>query len=176
MRKAAFVYIILTCTLFSCIKPPNYPNAPQITFVSVSSPIATNGFSDTITFSYTCGDGLIGTPATDIADTVSGCTDNCGIQHGDSTCLKQQAFNVFLIDSRDSCITSFATANVPVGGKYKGISGTVQIITVMSNLKCYLGCPCAVADTVNYAIIFKDMLGNRSNTIHTGPIAIAACN
>jgi hypothetical protein len=80
---------------------------------------------------------------------------------------------VFLIDSRDSCITSLATANVPVGGKYKGISGTVQVITVMSNLKCFGGaCPCSTNDTVNYAIILKDMLGNRSNTIHTGPIYI----
>jgi len=171
MRKAAFVYVLLACTLFSCIKPPTYSIIPNIAFVSVSSPVALSGYSDTITFSFTDGDGDIGTPATNSVDTVTNC-NTCGIQHGDSTCLKLQAFDVFLIDSRDSCISTFASANVKPAGKYKAISGTIEVITGMTNTKCFGGCPCTVLDTVTYAIILRDMAGHFSNTIHTTPIAV----
>ena len=170
MRKAAFVYIILACTLFSCIKPPNYSIIPNIQFQSVSSPVAMANFPDTITFSFTDGDGDIGVN-TSSGDTIC---NTCGLKHGDSSCLRLQAFNVFLIDSRDSCISTFASANVQPTGKYKGISGNIQVITTMSNTRCF-SCPCAVNDTVVYAIILRDMAGHLSNTIHTPPITVF-CN
>ena len=173
MRKAAFVYIILACTLYSCIKPPSYSVIPNIAFVSVSSLNALNGFTDTITFSFTDGDGDIGTPS--YTDTGTNCVP-CGLQHGDSSCLKLSAFDVFLIDSRDSCMSYYASANVQPAGKYKAISGTIQVITAgMSNTKCFGGCPCSVNDTVTYAIILRDIAGHLSNTIHTPPIAVS-CN
>lgn len=170
MRKALFVFTILACTLSSCIKAPSYSIVPNIAFVSVSSPVQINGYSDTITFSFTDGDGDIGVPATAIADTVTQC-DGCGIKHGDSTCLRQQAFDVFLIDSRDSCIDPFASASVEPAGKYKAISGTIQVITAVANTKC-ISCPCTAQDTVIYAIILRDMAGHFSNTIHTSPIVV----
>jgi hypothetical protein len=84
-------------------------------------------------------------------------------------------FDVFLIDGRDLCIEAFASANVQPAGKYKAISGTIEVIAEAYNTKCFGGCPCAVNDTVTYAIILRDMAGHLSNTIHTTPIAIN-CN
>ncbi len=175
MRKASFVYIILACTLFSCIKPPSYSVIPNIAFQSVSAPNTINGFSDTITFTFTDGDGDIGINTGSTVDTGTVC-NTCGIQHGDSSCLKLNAFNVFLIDSRDSCMSTYASANVQPTGKYKAISGNIQVITAIYNTKCIGGCPCAVNDTVTYAIILRDMAGHYSNVIHTPPIAILSCN
>jgi len=172
MRKAAFVYIILAFTLYSCIKPPTYSIIPHIEFVSVSAPNILNGYRDTITFSFTDGDGDIGIGGSNTDTTDSIC---CGIQHGDSSCLLSPSFNVFLIDSRDSCIETYASANVQPAGKYKAISGTIQVIVGMYNTKCFGGCPCAFNDSVNYAIILKDMAGHLSNTVHTTPIAVG-CN
>jgi hypothetical protein len=171
MRKAAFVFITLTCTLFSCIKPPDYSIVPSIQFVSVSSPVALSGYSDTITFSFTDGDGDIGVPSTNPLDTVTNC-NTCGIKTGDSSCLRLQQFNIFLIDSRDSCITTLASASVEPTGKYKGISGTIQAIVALTNTKCFGGCPCTTNDSVTYAIILRDIAGHFSNTIHTPPIPI----
>ncbi len=169
MRKAALVYIILAFTLYSCVKPPTYSVIPQIAFVSVSSSNIINGFSDTITFSFTDGDGDIGVNASDSNTSDSVC---CGIQHGDSSCLRLPQFDVFLIDGRDSCITAFASANVQPAGKYKAISGTIQVIAGAYNTKCFGGCPCSLNDTVTYGIILRDMAGHLSNTVHTTPIAV----
>ena len=171
MRKAAFVYLLLAFSLYSCVKPPTYSIIPHIEFASVSAPNTINGFSDTITFTFTDGDGDIGVN-TGSTDTLS---NTCGIKHGDSSTLNLQAFNVFLIDSRDSCISTYASANVQPGGKYKAISGSIQVITAIYNTRCFGGCPCATNDSVTYAIILKDMAGHRSNTIHTPPIAVY-CN
>ncbi len=169
MGKALFVAVILAC-LSSCIKPPSYSIVPAITFVSVSSPNAKVNLPDTITFSFTDGYGDIAVN-TNANDSL---TNPCGLKQGDSSVLQLSAFNVFLIDSRDSCISTFATANVEPAGKNKSISGTVQVITSLSNLKCF-SCPCAQNDTVVYAIILKDLAGHISNTIHTTPITIS-CN
>ena len=170
MRKAAFVYILLACSLFSCVKPPSYSIIPHIEFQSVSESNALANYSDTITFSFTDGDGDISV----VTGQTDSNTNNCGLQQGDSSMLHLPAFNVFLIDSRDQCISTYASANVQPTGKYKGISGTIEVITSMSNLKC-LTCPCTINDTVTYAIILKDMAGHLSNTVHTTPV-IVSCN
>jgi hypothetical protein len=167
MRKALFVYIILACSLWGCIKPPQYSIIPHIEFVSVSSPNAIANLPDTITFSFTDGDGDIGVSG--INDST---TNTCGLKYGDSSILHLSTFNVFLIDSRDSCIETFASANVQPTGKYKGISGNIQVITNLSNLRCF-SCPCTAVDTVTYAIILRDMAGHLSNTIHTIPISVS---
>jgi hypothetical protein len=172
MRKASFVYIILACTLFSCIKPPSYSIIPNITFQSVSSPNAYSGYSDTITFTFTDGDGDIGINTSSTVDTGTVC-NTCGIQHGDSSCLRLNAFNIFLIDSRDSCVSTFASANVQPTGKYKALSGNIQVIADVTQLKCFsCNSSCTTPDTVVYAIILRDMAGHFSNTIHTTPITI----
>ena len=168
MRKAAFVYIFLGFTLFSCVKPPTYSVIPAIQFVSVSSSNIISGFADTITFSFTDGDGDIGVN-TSSTDTVC---NVCGLKTGDSSCLQLPAFDVFVIDGRDSCIATYASANVQPSGKYKAISGTIEVITQAYNTKCFGGCPCAINDTVTFAVILRDMAGHLSNTIHTTPIAV----
>jgi hypothetical protein len=170
MRKAAFVFVILTCTLFSCIKPPDYSVVPHIDFVSASSSSVINGFSDTITFSFTDGDGDIGIPATNPNDTLTNCDSTCALWHGDSSCLKLQNFDVFLFDSRTHCVDPYASGSLPATGKYKGISGTIQVIAGM-----YALCNCPCTDTVVYGIILRDMAGHYSNVIHTTPIAVY-CN
>ena len=170
MHKAAFIYIILGLTLYSCVKSPTYPDIPEIAFVSVSKSNIGSGYADTITFSFTDGSGGIG-----VNTNTNNTCNPCALKTGDSSCLQLPGFNVFLIDGRDSCIATYASANVQSTGKNQGISGTIQVITQAFNTKCFGGCPCAVNDTVTYAIILRDMAGHLSNTVHTTPIAISAC-
>lgn len=172
MRKAAFIYFLLAFSLYSCVKPPSYSNTPQIQFVSVSQPIIANGLSDTLTFSFTDGDGDIGVPSIAPQDTVTNCSDSlCALKNGDSACLHQANFDVFLIDGRSNCLECFASANVQPSGKYKAISGTIQVVEGVYNLQCPQ-CSCKTTDSVVYSIILRDMAGHFSNVIKTTPIAI----
>ena len=169
MRKQVLVFVVLTFSLYSCVKPPTYSATPHIEFVSVSATTILNRFSDTISFSFTDGDGDIGVPGTNPRDTVTNCTGDsaCAFQHGDSMCLHQAYFDVYLIDNRSNCIESFASANVQPTGKYKAISGNIQVIEGMYKVQ-----PCPTNDTVFYSIILRDMAGHFSNIIQTTPIII----
>jgi hypothetical protein len=172
MWKTGVVFTFILIAFSSCMKAPSYSKIPHIDFMSVSSSYTVNNAVDTITFSFTDGDG-------DIYTTTSGSGDSCasdslcGVRYGDSSCLKLPDFNIFLIDNRDSCVSFFASPNLQPSGKYKAISGTLEVITSMQDLKCFnctTGCP---LDSVVYAIILRDQAGHFSNTIHTTPIAVA---
>jgi hypothetical protein len=124
------------------------------------------GYPDSIIFSFTDGDGDIGT---------SGNTDTsgnlCGLQHKDSSILHSPNFNIFLIDSRDTCINPFASANIVPTGKYKGVSGDITVIPGIYSKFCYAppdtGCR---LETFHYSIILTDMAGHMSNIIQTSQI------
>lgn len=179
MRKVIFVCILFSGLFHSCIKAPSYSIIPHIEFVSVSSqnvvipPNPPNGIFtaiDTITFSFTDGDGDIGILSMD-TDT----SQLCSLQEGDSTILHSKRFNIFLIDNRgNECVTPFASGNVPTNGKYKAASGNIQVIPSLSSDKCVRPNPTCLEDTVIYSIILTDEAGHRSNTIQTVPIYIIA--
>jgi hypothetical protein len=168
MKNLSLLFILLILGLAACVKPPIYPMEPVIEFKSVSSSFVKSGYSDTITFTFTDGDGDIGVNPS-AADTCN----QCSFKTGDSTCLKMRGFNVFLIDIRDTCVGSFASANIEQQGRYDDISGEIAVIRAIDSKKCFApptpGCP---KDTVVYTIILRDKAGNFSNAIKTTPIII----
>lgn len=167
--KCRFVILFFViASISSCVKGPSYPIVPAITFKSVSSELIKSGYADTITFSFTDGDGDIAiTPST--ADTC----DQCGLKHGDSTCLRLGGFNVFLIDSRDTCVGTFASPYIIPDGPNKAIAGEISVIRAIDSKKCFVaptpGCP---KDTFTYSIILRDRAGHFSNTVKTVPIVV----
>ncbi|MFN8287839.1 MAG: hypothetical protein U0V74_13870 [Chitinophagales bacterium] len=167
--KNSLIAFLALCGMAGCVKPPSYPIEPHIEFKSVSSSLIKHGYVDTITFSFTDGDGDIGVfplPG-DTCDLIN------ALKQGDSSCLNMSGFNIYLIDDRDTSINAFATAYVIPKGKYKALSGDIQVLVGMYSKTCFAppqqGCP---KDSVTYAIIFRDLAGHRSNTIHTTPIVI----
>ncbi len=162
------VLFVVIASVTACVKAPDYPIAPVIEFKSVSSEFLKSGYIDTITISFTDGDGDLG-----VSPSPGDTCNQCGLKNGDSTCLKLRGFNVFLIDNRDNCVGTFASANVEPEGKFKSISGEIDIIRAIDSKKCFApptpGCP---KDTVIYSIIIRDRAGNFSNTVQSVPIII----
>lgn len=168
MNKRLFAALLFLTTLAACVKPPVYPDVPVIKFERVTTGLVKSGAVDTIIFSFTDGNGDIGVVP------VSGDTCNpCNFKNGDSTCLRLQSFNVFLIDSRDSCLVTESSATIPQEGSFDDISGEIMVIRTMFSQKCFVtpqpGCP---LDTVVYTIILRDRAGNYSNAVNTTPIII----
>lgn len=167
MKQGLSILIIL-CVLSGCVKPPTYPSEPQIEFKSVSSNYVYSGYTDTITISFTDGEGDFG-----VTESPDDSCDFCSLKTGDSACLSLKGFNVFLIDHRDTCISTYASANIETGSKYDDISGEIVIITAVDSKKCFAppqpGCP---KDTVVYSILIKDKAGHRSNIVQTTPIIV----
>lgn len=168
MKNSLLAFLAL-CGMAGCVKPPSYPIEPQIEFKSVSSSLIKHGQVDTITFSFTDGDGDIGVIPLP-GDT---CDLTNSLKSGDSSCFNMSGFNVYLVDNRDTSIQAFATAYVTPKGKYSALSGDIQVIVGMYSKTCFAppqpGCP---KDSVRFAILFKDLAGHRSNIVHTTPIVI----
>lgn len=168
MKIRIFFFFLVIVSISACVKAPTYPIIPTIEFKSVSSDLIKSGYTDTLIFSFTDGDGDIG-----VRPSASDTCDQCSLKHGDSTCLKMSGFNVFLIDSRDTCVGTFASADVEPVGNYKDISGEIVVIRAVDSKKCFVvptpGCP---KDTVVYTIILRDKAGHFSNAIKSTPIII----
>lgn len=168
MNYRLIFLLLVLAGLSACIKDPNYQVIPAIEFKTVSSALIKSGSTDTISFTFTDGDGDIGVNTT----TADSC-NQCGLKSGDSSCLKLNSFNVFLIDSRDTCVSTFASPNVQIGNQHKAISGEVQVIRAIDSKKCFVvptpGCP---KDTVIYTIYLRDKAGHFSNAIQTVPIVV----
>lgn len=166
--KKYFIASLFLLALAACVKAPEYPVEPQIEFKSVSSSFIKSGYADTITVTFTDGDGDIGVGASN-----NDSCNLCALKHGDSTCLRLNDFNVFLIDSRDTCVSTYASDNIPVNGQYKGISGEISVVRAIDSKKCFAppqaGCP---LDTAVYTIIIRDMAGHFSNAVKTTPIIV----
>src|ERR1019366_9344605 len=103
MGKAVLVFLLAVLALSSCVKSPSYSVIPHITFKSVSSNLVHSGYVDSITFSFTDGDGDIYVNTSDSGQTCA-LDSLCGVRHGDSSCLRLPDFNIFFIDGRDSCV------------------------------------------------------------------------
>lgn len=168
MKLTLVLTSFLLLCLSACIKAPMYPIVPAIEFVSVSSDTLKSGYADTITFSFTDGDGDIGVNPS-AGDTCS----QCLFKTGDSACLKLSGFNVFMLDSRDSCLSYFASANIEPTGKFDDLAGEIDIIRAIDSKTCFAppqpGCP---LDKVVYTIILRDKGGHYSNAIQTVPIYV----
>ena len=167
--------------LSSCIRAPVYPIEPNIEFKSVSDSrsiiyIDQNGNAiyvpDTLTISFTDGDGDIAT-FDNPADTAL-CVDPCSYADGDTSCLSISSKNIFLIDSRDTCIATYSSANIEPQGKFDGISGEILILHTiyMKGSACFTPSPACPKETVRFKIRIKDTAGHLSNEVETSPITV----
>ena len=169
MRSGISVFLIVI--LFSaCLKPPpSYPAEPSITFRSLSKDYVNEYDTLSITLQFTDGDGNLGPTS----GSVPSCGSICDLE-SDSSCLKDPAWSLFMLDHRDSCLTLLNIPFVEPKGKYDDLSG--EIIFSTPPMSCKIrgcspspGCP---DDTVIYTVLLKDRSGNMSNAVQTGRIII----
>ena len=112
--------ILVILIVFSgCIKPPEYPEAPEIGVVSISNNIISQLDTITITVEFTDGDGDIGYNTLD--------TSKCNLC--DSSCLDHPTLNLFLFDSRTGCVTPYNVPFIPEKGSSEAISGEISIVS-----------------------------------------------
>ncbi|MDX1943164.1 MAG: hypothetical protein SFU99_21550 [Saprospiraceae bacterium] len=163
MKLLPYCLIISAISLFliSCTEPPSYPNEPRIEYLGVNKKAILQGSStaarDTlvIMFSFTDGDGDIGSDST----------------------------NLFLRDSRDNSLIPNRLFPIPEQGSGNGVSGeiTIRVPNKVAgpNVCCIFPdrrvCQTDsryAQDTFSYLIQIKDRSGNLSNQIRTETITI----
>ena len=168
MKIHFLILFFILAGISACVKGPSYPVEPHIEFKSVSSSFLKSGYADTLTVSFTDGDGDIG-----VLNSSDDSCDQCSFKRGDTSCLFMQSFNVFMIDSRDTCVSYFASATITSDSKFKGISGTIDIIRAIDSKKCLvIPDPNCALDTVVYTIIIRDLANHFSNRVQSLPIVI----
>ncbi len=155
MRLSSLL-IALGFLVHGCIQPPEYPIIPEIELVGLSSlsmvQSSLNTDSTTVVFSFTDGDGDIGSP---------------------------EVLNIFVTDLRDNFVASrYRIPSIPEAGSNNGISGEITI-TLYTTCCVYPNGepPCTPSETfptdeVTYEIYITDQAGNKSNTIRTPPITL----
>lgn len=160
MTRTVSVALIGALGLFQfCVKPPDYPKEPVITFESLSKDVMYQSSfgpdSVVITFGFTDGDGDLG--------------------------FKDDQESIFIVDGRDSFQKpSYRIPYIEQQGAGNGISGSISI--VVPTTCCIYPFPlppCDTSsnapqqlDTVFYLIKIKDRAGHLSNEIKTGPITL----
>jgi hypothetical protein len=162
--------LLLPLLLAGCLKPPpSYPPEPAITFGSLSKDYVNEFDTLSITLQFTDGDGNLG-PA---SGAIPVCGSICDLV-SDSSCLKDPAWSLYMLDHRDSCLSLLNIPYVEPKGKYDDLSG--EIIFSTPPMSCKIrgcspapGCP---DDTVVYTLLLKDRSGNMSNAVQTGQIRI----
>lgn len=159
---AIIATLIVLSALFSCIRQPEFPDEPIITYVDMNKLSILQGnkidAADTLTirFSFTDGDGDLGTS-----------TDS---------------FDVFLTDSRDGFVNNFKLPVIPDKGSGNGISGeiTIRIPNTPFNICCTYpdgSTACQPnsrfpTDTFSYSIQIRDRNNRFSNVIQTETVTI----
>ena len=163
---ALIALLSTACFISSCIKAPEYPLEPQITFGKMSKTRMLqslgNKYRDSLalTINFTDGDGDIGTP------------ESQGIRPTDA----------FVIDVISGDTTDFFTLPyVASKGASKAITGTMSFAIytnccdVPDAIKCLEKSQNFPLDTLLYKVIIKDRAGNNSNPIFLPPIELI-CN
>ncbi len=168
MRNLIFLGAVISCTLYSCVKAPSYSIIPHVEFIS-ASPYVRSGDTAIISFSFTDGDGDIG-PSSLPPDTNTHCCNN------DTSCFFLSQFNIFLIENREPnyCVSGLQSPDLRPAGKYKDISGTMEVHKLVDNTKC-IQCDANCfnsLDTLTFTIVIRDLAGHFSNRIQTSPIVI----
>lgn len=165
MNKVVVWICLLPVLSASCIKRPDYPVQPVISYIGMNKQTIVQGSAqaapDTlaITFGFTDGDGDLG--------------------HADGT------LDIFLTDSRDGFEETLKLPVIPSQGTGNGVTG--EITVRMFNKPFRICCtypngqvPCTPStvfprDTFSFAIRIRDRAGHVSNSVQTGVITIL-CN
>ena len=151
MKRIALVSVTVFISLFfnSCLKPPQFSETPEITFVSINS-TQVQQMTDSIlmVISFKDGDGDIGS------------TDN------------DTATNCYITDHRSGKPDNTYNYKIPFItplGTTKDISGQISI-----NLPGITCIPFHTVDSVTYKIVIKDRAGHISNEVQT-PVIVVNC-
>jgi hypothetical protein len=161
--KIRNVFFLFLCVVAfaTCIRPPDYPIEPQITFSSMTKNVMRQGYgtedSVYINLTFTDGDGDLGG-----VGSVNGSKDS---------------LNVFITDKRNNkpVEQTYRIPFVPEAGAKNGISGELKFL--MFTTCCLSLEPCRppaprAADTLVYEIYIKDRAGHKSNAVQTKPILL----
>jgi hypothetical protein len=134
----------------ACLDAPNYPDEPEIDFISLSKTVMQQGslFEDStfVKISFTDGDGNLG---------------------------DEDRVNIFLKDQRDTSetFTTFKIPFIPEEGAGNGISGEITLLLFTSCCIYDNGqAPCTPStfqptDTLVYDLYIEDRAGNASNIL-----------
>lgn len=153
------LYLLLSLLALSCIKPPDYPDEPELEFMGLSKDTmlqsSFNIDSVVVALSFTDGDGDIGS---------------------------DDSLNVFVTDLRDGFLAhKFRMPKVPAEGANNGISADLFIVLYTTCCVYDNGDPPCIpsnlipTNSVQYGIYITDNSGNKSNSVETPPITLL-CN
>jgi hypothetical protein len=171
--KTIFYILLLFCVAVSCVKPPEYPLEPVITYNTEAgdgfnkttiSQGGLNSISDTLvlTFSFTDGNGDIG--------------------------FEADTFDIFIWDSRDNFEEKRRLPVIPDQGTGNGIEGTITLR--FPNQPFNICCtyedgsswecgphpdadnPLFATDTFSYTLQIRDRSGSFSNKVQTEVVTI----
>jgi len=159
--RLSFLLAIIACLSYACLRAPDYPNTPFISYQGVNkTTVYQNGVANpldtlTIFFSFTDGDGDLSS-----ADSI----------------------DIFLLDSRfPSLQTPYKFPLIPTEGTENGIKGEVSIRipnSIPGSICCIdngFACPpisSIAVDTFSYEIQIRDRAGNFSNKIRTEELTV----
>lgn len=165
LKKYILFFLILgSVQIYSCINSPNYPDTPEIEFVSFSNRVMDqaplNSDTTVLTISFTDGDGDIGFDM-----------DTAGE-------------NIFIVDNRTNQIFDrFRAPAIPPQGANNGVSGEINM--VLLNTCCIFPPQDSIpncespeqypTNDLTFTVYIEDRAGNKSNEIITPPITLN-CN
>jgi len=167
MKASPYIMVfLLAATAYSCVQPPDYPEAPVLTYEGFNKRTIPQGSStnpsDTLELrlSFTDGDGDLGRQ-----DTI---------------------FDVFITDSRDGTSEVRKLPVIPEQGVGNGISGEIRLRfpNQVGNLCCIYppgpinSCepnPNQPVDSFYYEVFIIDRDGNESNVVQTETVTLL-CN
>jgi hypothetical protein len=150
VKNKIFVFAVMG--MAACVRPPDYPIEPQISFSAISKNTMRQGTGQQdsvwLTIAFTDGDGDLGNKGTD-----------------------RDSVNVFVIDKRKNQQSeTFRIPYVPDQGAGNGISGDIKLLLFTTCCDVIPPCEPSITkpiDTLVYQISIKDRAGHKSNVVET---------
>lgn len=161
------LYLLPVFLLAACVKAPEFPNEPVITFESISQNRINQANADLpkdsirIHLTFTDGDGDLGQNGSDTVQIILTDSRSNGRVPG-----------LIRIPLRIPDIPSEGTGNGISGDLFISIENEALAIGCISNRRLFAQDPELPVDTVSYAIQIRDRAGNMSNTVRTDLIDI----